>query len=58
MNKLNIWMLAALVVLAGCGKEPSPAASGEAESPAPGSTAAVEAPPAAAPSTQAEPASS
>ncbi len=49
MNKLNVWMLAALVALAGCGKESPPAASSEAEAPAPESTAAAEAPPAAAP---------
>ncbi len=46
MNKLNVWMLAAAVALAGCGKEPAPTAGGEAGAPAPEAPATAEAPPA------------
>ena len=49
MNKLNVWMLAVLVIVAGCGKEAPPAASTEAEAPAPDAAAVAEAPRAAAP---------
>src|SRR5688500_3633023 len=49
MNKLNVWMLAALVIVAGCGKEAPPAASTEAEAPVPDAADVAEAPPAAAP---------
>jgi protein dithiol oxidoreductase (disulfide-forming) len=54
MNKLNVWMLAALLAIAGCGKESPPADSGNAEAPAPEPTALAEAPAAAAPATQPE----
>lgn len=55
MNKLNAWMLAAVIALAGCGKESPPAAEPATEAPAPGSTATAEEPAApAAPPEQAQ----
>jgi protein dithiol oxidoreductase (disulfide-forming) len=49
MNKLKIGMLAALVMVAGCGKEAPTTAGTEAQAPPPGPAAVAEAPPAAAP---------
>ena len=49
MNKLKIWMLAALVIVAGCGKEAPTTTGTEAQAPPPGPAAVAEAPPAAAP---------
>jgi thiol:disulfide interchange protein DsbA len=54
MNKLNAWMLAACLALAGCGKEPPPAAEPAADTPAPEPAAAVEEAPAPAPSEPAD----
>jgi thiol:disulfide interchange protein DsbA len=54
MNKLNAWMLAAFLALAGCGKESPTAAEPAAEAPAPEAAAAVEEAPAPAPAEPAE----
>jgi len=57
MKKHSAWMIAVLLVLAGCGKETTPAAEDQAAAPEPAETAAAN-PPAAAPTPEAAPGSS
>jgi thiol:disulfide interchange protein DsbA len=54
MNKINAFMLVAVVALAGCGKESPPPAEPATDTPSPESTAAAEAPAAPAPAAVAD----